>query len=69
MRDARQLKRAAQVDWPSLISVMRGAAERAEQPFAAAVRAEPLALQSAAGGDRSGTFAQHRTASLRILGG
>ncbi len=33
----RKLKRAAQVDWPSLISVMRGAAERGEQPFAAAV--------------------------------
>ncbi|MEP6809444.1 MAG: hypothetical protein ABI992_04320, partial [Chthoniobacterales bacterium] len=33
----RQLKRATQVDWPSLISVMRGAAERGEQPFAAAV--------------------------------
>ncbi|MEP6937678.1 MAG: DEAD/DEAH box helicase [Chthoniobacterales bacterium] len=33
----RQLKRATQVDWPSLISVMRGAAERAEQPFASAV--------------------------------
>ena len=35
---ARQLKRAAQVDWPSFISVMRGAAERGEQPFAAAVQ-------------------------------
>ncbi|MGH8165441.1 MAG: helicase-related protein, partial [Rhodanobacteraceae bacterium] len=34
---ARQLKRATQVDWPSLISVMRGAAERGEQPLAAAV--------------------------------
>src|SRR5439155_3729163 len=34
---ARQLKRATQVDWPSLISVMRSAAERGEQPFAAAV--------------------------------
>ena len=34
---ARKLKRATQVDWPSLISVMRGAAERGEQPFAAAV--------------------------------
>src|SRR3954471_4066873 len=33
----RQLKRATQVDWPSLVSVMRGAAERAENPFAAAV--------------------------------
>ncbi|HEX3818232.1 MAG TPA: hypothetical protein VHW03_08080, partial [Chthoniobacterales bacterium] len=33
----RQLKRATQVDWPSLISVMRGAAERSEPPFAAAV--------------------------------
>jgi superfamily II DNA/RNA helicase len=33
----RKLKRATQVDWPSLISVMRGAAERGEQPFAAAV--------------------------------
>ena len=33
----RRLKRATQVDWPSLISVMRGAAERAELPFAAAV--------------------------------
>jgi superfamily II DNA/RNA helicase len=34
---ARQLKRATQVDWPSLISVMRGAADRGEQPFTAAV--------------------------------
>jgi superfamily II DNA/RNA helicase len=33
----RQLKRATQVDWPSLISVMGGAAERGEQPFAAAI--------------------------------
>jgi hypothetical protein len=33
----RQLKRATQVDWPSLISVMRGAADRGEQPFGAAV--------------------------------
>ncbi len=34
----RQLKRATQVDWPSLISVMNGAADRGEQPFAAAVQ-------------------------------
>lgn len=34
----RQLKRASQVDWPSLISVMGSAAERGEQPFAAAVQ-------------------------------
>jgi superfamily II DNA/RNA helicase len=33
----RQLKRATQVDWPSLISVMRAAAECGEQPFAAAI--------------------------------
>jgi hypothetical protein len=33
----RQLKRATQIDWPSLISVMRGAADRGEQPFAEAV--------------------------------
>ena len=33
----RRLKRATQVDWPSLISVMRGAADRGELPFAAAV--------------------------------
>ena len=33
----RKLRRATQVDWPSLISVMRSAAERGEQPFAAAV--------------------------------
>src|SRR6478672_778195 len=33
----RKLKRATQVDWPSLISVMRGAVDRGEQPFAAAV--------------------------------
>ncbi|MBA2623272.1 MAG: DEAD/DEAH box helicase [Chthoniobacterales bacterium] len=33
----RQLKRATQVDWPSLVSVMRGAADCGEQPFAAAV--------------------------------
>src|SRR6476620_9447743 len=34
---ARQLKRATQVDWPSLISVMHAAKQRGEQPFAAAV--------------------------------
>jgi hypothetical protein len=33
----RQLKRAAQVDWPGLISVMHAAVERGEQPFAASV--------------------------------
>jgi superfamily II DNA/RNA helicase len=33
----RQLKRAAQVDWPSFIQVMTGAAKRGSQPFAAAV--------------------------------
>jgi hypothetical protein len=33
----RQLKRAAQVDWPSLISVMHAAKQRGEQPFAASV--------------------------------
>jgi superfamily II DNA/RNA helicase len=33
----RKLKRATQVDWPSLISVMRGASERGELPFAAAI--------------------------------
>ena len=33
----RKLKRATQVDWPSLISVMRSSADRAEQPFSAAV--------------------------------
>jgi hypothetical protein len=32
----RQLKRASQVDWPSLISVMNAAAQRGERPFAAA---------------------------------
>src|SRR3954469_1890140 len=39
LSDARpkQLKRATQVDWPSLISVMRGAADRGENPFAAAI--------------------------------
>ncbi len=34
---ARQLRRAAQVDWPSLISVMHAAKQRGEQPFTAAV--------------------------------
>jgi len=34
---ARRLRRAAQVDWPSLISVMHVAKQRGEQPFAAAV--------------------------------
>ncbi len=34
---ARQLRRATQVDWPSLISVMEAAKQRGEQPFAAAV--------------------------------
>jgi hypothetical protein len=34
----RQLRRAAQVDWPSLISVMHAAKQRGEQPFAAAVQ-------------------------------
>jgi hypothetical protein len=33
----RQLKRAAPVDWPSLLSVMHAAARRGESPFAAAV--------------------------------
>ncbi|HEY7167832.1 MAG TPA: DEAD/DEAH box helicase [Candidatus Binatia bacterium] len=33
----RQLKRATQVDWPSLISVMRAAKGRGDQPFAAPV--------------------------------
>jgi hypothetical protein len=33
---ARQLRRAAQVDWPSLISVMHAAKQRGEQPFVAA---------------------------------
>jgi hypothetical protein len=33
----RQLKRAAQLDWPNLISVMHAAAERGDQPFAAGV--------------------------------
>ena len=33
---ARQLRRAAQVDWPSLISVMHAAKQRGDQPFAAA---------------------------------
>jgi hypothetical protein len=32
----RQLKRAAPVDWPSLLSVMNAAARRGESPFAAA---------------------------------
>src|SRR5207249_4120293 len=35
---ARQLRRVAQVDWPSLISVMHAATQRGEQPFAAAVQ-------------------------------
>jgi tRNA A37 threonylcarbamoyladenosine biosynthesis protein TsaE len=34
---ARQLKRATQVDWPSLISVMHAAKQRGVEPFAAAV--------------------------------
>src|SRR6476469_9174297 len=34
---ARQLRRVAQVDWPSLISVMHAAKQRGEQPFAVAV--------------------------------
>jgi len=34
---ARQLKRATQVDWPSLVGVMEGAEARDEQPFTAAV--------------------------------
>ncbi len=33
----RQLKRAAPLDWPSLLAVMNAAAERGEQPFGAAV--------------------------------
>jgi hypothetical protein len=39
LSDARplQLKRAAQVDWPSLIGVMHAAAARGEQPFAGSV--------------------------------
>jgi hypothetical protein len=35
---ARQLRRAAQVDWPSLISVMHAAKQRGEQPFTEAVQ-------------------------------
>src|SRR5213083_1220259 len=35
---ARQLRRVAQVDWPSLISVIHAATQRGEQPFAAAVQ-------------------------------
>lgn len=35
---ARQLKRAAQVDWPSLISVMHAATQRGQQPFGASVK-------------------------------
>ena len=35
---ARQLRRVAQVDWPSLISVMHAAKQRGEQPFAAAMQ-------------------------------
>src|SRR5215217_3069197 len=35
---ARQLRRATQVDWSSLISVMHAAKQRGEQPFAAAVQ-------------------------------
>jgi hypothetical protein len=34
---ARHLRRATQVDWPSLISVMHAAKQRGDQPFAAAV--------------------------------
>jgi superfamily II DNA/RNA helicase len=52
----RQLKRATQVDWPSLISVMRGAAERGDQSFAAAVelsRSLFSAQQVALGVERS----------------
>ena len=33
----RQLKRASQVDWPSLLSVMHAAAQRGEHPFGASV--------------------------------
>lgn len=33
----RQLRRAQPVDWPSLLAVMRGAAERGEEPFGAAL--------------------------------
>jgi hypothetical protein len=33
----RTLKRAAQVDWPTLIAVMQAATERGEEPFAAAL--------------------------------
>lgn len=41
LQDARplHLQRARQVDWPSLIGVMAGAAERGEMPFQAAVDA------------------------------
>jgi hypothetical protein len=34
---ARQLRRAAPVDWPTLIAVMRAASENGERPFAAAL--------------------------------
>ncbi len=63
----RQLKRAAQVDWPSFISVMRVAAERDEQPFEAAVRLSHSLFSSnpvAIGAEHSLT---DRSASLRFL--
>ncbi len=61
----RQLKRATQVDWPSLISVMRGAAERGEQPFAAAVELSHAAFQHAKDPARRRALARDRAAPVR----
>ena len=49
----RQLKRAAQVDWPSLISVMHAAAERGDPPSLKLRRDSSVGEENEVGGQRS----------------
>ena len=65
---ARQLRRAAQVDWPSLISVMHAAKQRGEQPFAAAVELTQLIVQRATRAARRRTLTRKRAAAVWTLG-
>jgi len=57
----RKLRRAMQVDWPSLISVMRGAADRGDQPFAAAVELSRSLFQYAGIPIGGRALTRHRT--------
>ena len=77
----RQLKRATQVDWPSLISVMaaaaRAAGDSSAETFTAGERrprlqgrgrGEPFALQRATSAARGRALARHRSETVRPLG-